>query len=258
MNQERRAGLEEKSMSAEVFAPDRERQSLADPNGPPRCDATESAATRLAVLWRGIAACQHVSLRQIPRRLRQLSFCYTEGHLYIFDLSNGRRPPPGLHRPMKDHFADLEMVAPAMPWRSRRRFLNAAEIRLRRGEHVYTYADSQRLLHYAWIAAPMMESRPTEVRQKIHFDRPVAILYDAYTAPAMRGHKLYQHCIAAILEDLAASSDIGQVVALALADNAQACRVLEKSGFAHRQTYYCTSVCGVAVTRGSKSVAVDR
>jgi GNAT superfamily N-acetyltransferase len=258
MNQKRRAGLEEKSMSAEVFVPDREQQSLAEPNGPPRCDTTEPAAMRLTALWQDIAACRHVAWRQIPRRLRQLSFRYTEGHLYTFDLRNGRQPPAGGHRPMKDHFADLEMVAPAIPWRSRRQFLNAAEIRLRRGEHVYTYADSQRLLHYAWVAAPMMESCPTELRQKIHFDQPVAILYDAYTAPTMRGRKLYQHCVAAILEDISDTSDVSEVVALALADNAQACRVLEKTGFEHRHTYYCTSVCGVAVTRGSKPVAVDR
>jgi GNAT superfamily N-acetyltransferase len=245
-------------MTAEVFVPDREQRSLADSNGPPRCDTTEPAATPMVALCRGIAARQHALWRQIPRRLLQLSYRNTEGHLYTFDLRNGRRPPPGLRRPMKDHFADLEMVAPAMPWRSRRRFLNTTESRLRRGEHVYTYADSQRLLHYAWIAAPMLESCPTELRQKIRFDRPVAILYDAYTTPTMRGRKLYQHCVAAILEDLSASSDIGQVVALAVADNAQACRVLEKSGFEHHRTYYCTSVCGVPVTRGSKSVAVDR
>jgi GNAT superfamily N-acetyltransferase len=187
---------------------------------------------------------QHVPWRQAIRRLRRLFYWHTEGFLYSFDLRNASRCPSDLPKPQIDNVSDLEKFAPPF-WRSRRKFLDAAMVRLQRGEHVYTFAEAGRLLHYGWVATPMTESRPTEIRQPIAFDAPVAVLYDFYTHPAARGRQLYQRCLAAILDDLSAAGGVQQAIAFAVSDNAATRRALAKVGFERSRTYHCRSVLGL-------------
>lgn len=136
----------------------------------------------------------------------------------------------------RDFLPDLLKYAPLKMGLSKQAFLSLATLRLNRGEHIYTLASNDCLLHYGWLVENKTESFYTEVGEKFRYPDNSAILYDFFTRPDTRAKGCYQNSLRQILSYLANLQSVDHIFIYALADNAASCHVIEKIGF----EYYCS------------------
>jgi hypothetical protein len=145
----------------------------------------------------------------------------------------------------RDHVPDLELYEPSAPWWiAKNAFLSTARERLAGGEHVYTYATSGRLLHYAWLADRRDDMVVYEVDQTFHFAIPGAMLYDAHTIPEARGQGFHTRSLFARLHDAQSLAGARWAYVGCLANNHASRSVIEKGGFAYYTSLYRMKTLG--------------
>ena len=166
----------------------------------------------------------------LVRAARNAIYERIEFQIFTKDLPASPPAPVPSKLPARDSLSDLLKFEPTERWQAKQSFLASALRRFEAGEHAYTYALADRLLHYGWLVENQTRSFVTEVKQVIEFPDPVPVLYDFYTHPDERKRGFYQNNIAAILDDLSrANRPI--VYIMARADNWPSCHVIEKMGF---------------------------
>jgi len=138
-----------------------------------------------------------------------------------------------------DHLSDLDLYEPSAPWWiPKNTFLSTAYERLAAGDHVYTYATSGRLLHYAWLADWREDVFVREVEQTFHFAIPGALLFDAHTLPEARGQGFHKRSLVARLHDACLLSSVRWAYVGCLANNHASRSVIERGGFAYYTSLY--------------------
>lgn len=147
----------------------------------------------------------------------------------------------------RDHLPDLDLYEPSAPWwLPKPAFLRAARERLAAGEHVYTYATAERLLHYAWLADRREDMVVYEVDQTFHYAIPGAMLYDAHTVPHARGQGFHTRSLAARLHDARSLGSARWAYVGCLANNHASRSVIEKGGFAYYTSLFRRKTFGLA------------
>ena len=152
----------------------------------------------------------------------------------LSDASRARLPRAASLR--RDYLPDLLKYTPQKKGLSKQVFLSEATLRLNRGEHVYTLASDDCLLHYGWLVENQTESFYPEVGEKFRYPDNSAILYNFATHPDSRAKGCYQDSLRQLLSYLADLPSVDHIFIYVLADNAASRHVIEKSGF----EYYCS------------------
>ena len=150
------------------------------------------------------------------------------------DASRARLPRAAALR--RDYLPDLLKYAFLKVGLSKQAFLSQATLRLNRGEHIYTLASDDCLLHYGWLVENKKESFYPEVGEKFRYPDNSAILYNFVTCPDSRAKGYFQDSLRQILSYLADLHSVEHIFISVLADNAASRHVIEKSGF----EYYCS------------------
>lgn len=182
-----------------------------------------------------IAVLNKLIRRLISRKELRIYHLGRESVEVLLSDSAPMRSPHGASL-RRDHWPDLLKYVPLKAGLSRQAFLSQATLRLNRGEHVYTLASDDCLLHYGWLVENKKESFYTEVAEKFRYPDNSAILYDFFTRPDIRAKGCYQDNLRQILSDLANLQSVDHIFIYALADNAASRHVIEKLGF----EYYCS------------------
>jgi CelD/BcsL family acetyltransferase involved in cellulose biosynthesis len=138
----------------------------------------------------------------------------------------------------RDALDDLLAFEPVEPRQSRRSFLARALERIENGCHVYTHAESGRLLHYAWQSDRQDTWFLEDVGQEFALPPRSACLFDCYTFPPERGRGLLTTSLRTILSDTSRVSEIDQVFIAVPADSAACRQVVEKLGFAYEVSLF--------------------
>jgi CelD/BcsL family acetyltransferase involved in cellulose biosynthesis/GNAT superfamily N-acetyltransferase len=137
----------------------------------------------------------------------------------------------------RDALADLLGYQPAEAWQSRQRFLSTSLARLKDGQHVYTYVENGRLLHYGWLTERPDQSLCGDRLPRFTFPPNSAYVFDFYTFPQARGRGLYTHCLRTILSELTPVTPTDKIYIAVTADNRPARHVIEKMGFTHELSW---------------------
>ena len=137
----------------------------------------------------------------------------------------------------RDCISDLLLFEETESWQTRRNFMSDALRRLESGEHVYTYSENGKLLHYGWFIESQTNAYFSEIEQQYGYPEKGSVLYDFYSHPAARGRGLYQKSIVAMLQEAAAIGSQAAYISC-LADNAPSRHVIEKIGFSHESSLF--------------------
>lgn len=109
---------------------------------------------------------------------------------------------------------------------------------MERGEHVFTHADEQCLLHYGWFAPKQAESFFSEIRQRYSYPTGTAVLYDFYTDPEARGRGYYRSNLLQMLQRAAVEPSITQIYISVNAENGASRHVIEAVGFQYQESLH--------------------
>ncbi len=149
----------------------------------------------------------------------------------------------------KDYLPDLLKFEPIESWQTKQRFMANALQRLELGEHVYTYASEERLLHVGWLIEEQHESFFPEVQQRFKYPEKSAVLYDSFTRPEVRGGGLYHKSLRQMLADIKKLKDVKYVYISVLADNGPSRHVIEKLGFEYQCSLFHLRILGFSWKR---------
>jgi RimJ/RimL family protein N-acetyltransferase len=101
------------------------------------------------------------------------------------------------------------------------------------GFHLYTFVESGRLLHYAWLIDRQTRGEDGWVDQ-VYFPPPEsAALFDHFTHPLARGRGLYFQALCRLLHDARELAGARQAFVTVFGSNAPSRRVIEQVGFQH-------------------------
>ena len=170
--------------------------------------------------------------------LRNLVWSHEEQPIFVLPLAGIELGDAPRIMRRNDHH-DLAKYRQAESWQSdRHEFLERAKNRLEAGQHVYTFAPEDQLLHYGWL----MQSPPEFAYPEVQRLRPLGphetgVLYDFYTLPDARGRGLYQSGVREMLCDLSEDSQIKEAYVSVGPENHASRHVIEKAGFD-----YCGSI----------------
>jgi len=165
---------------------------------------------------------------------------WNTGEMRIYVMDPGAvlgLPKPQVMR--RDCFEDLLCYEPAEGWQlPKDEFLRRAAAGLENGDHIYTYAEGGRLLHYGWLVERQVESFLSEVGQTSYLLPDSAVLADFYTHPLARGRGLYQKSLPQMLHDAAAIPGTQRIYIGVMADNGPSRHVIEKLGFVYQYSFF--------------------
>jgi len=199
---------------------------------------------RLRALLAGLAQKKWRALPvSIAKATSRAVYRHREFRVYRFSATGPTARDPR-HIVAKDQVGHLLLYAESAAWRSRKQFLATALARLEDGQHVYTVAESGRLLHWGWLIESQADAFFSEVRQPYRFPPKSACLYDFYTVPQARGRGLYTASLRAMLADIAEEHMAEQTYVGVLADNAPSRHVIEKLGFRYEASLHERVVFG--------------
>ncbi len=184
------------------------------------------------------------AVRYIGRLLRQR----TEARIYRYETATLEHTPLDgrFHR---DSLGDLLKFQMTDRDRTAEIFLTNAMTRLEAGEHAYTYASGDRLLHSGWLVDQQDEAFLNEVGARYRFPPRSAVLYDFFTDPSARGQGLYRASLRRMLAD-AALQGVQFVYIVVLADNAPSRHVIEGVGFTYQTSLFQSVTLGRRNTTG--------
>jgi RimJ/RimL family protein N-acetyltransferase len=115
---------------------------------------------------------------------------------------------------------------------------------LEHGNHVYTFVEEGRLVHYGWLIERQQKSHLSEVGHDFYLPPDSAVLTDFYTHPAARGKGLYQQSLRQMLHDAALIPGTKHIFIGVLADNGPSRHVIEKVGFEYRFSFFARTFGG--------------
>jgi len=184
---------------------------------------------------------RRTKLRRVPTVLagnvRRRIWHDAEYRIYAYAAAEARKiESPGMMA--RDEISHLLMYQPAEGWQTKKAFLDRSLRRLESGQHVYTYAENGRLLHYGWVEEDPETVFATEVHQEIHFPAGSAYLTDSYTFPDVRGRGMLQASLRQELYDAARTGGVETIFVGVLADNGPSRHVIEKVGFTYQFSAY--------------------
>jgi RimJ/RimL family protein N-acetyltransferase len=110
--------------------------------------------------------------------------------------------------------------------------------RFEEGNHSYTFADDEKLLHHGWLVDNQEISNVYEVEQEMKLPPNSSVLYDFFTHPEARRKGLYRKSLCQILHEIAEKGKAKQVFISVLADNRASRSVIEKIGFTYQGSFY--------------------
>ena len=152
----------------------------------------------------------------------------------VYSIKATRIPGIDISMPIhRDALDDLLGYEPADTRLPRQRFMSNSLARLKDGQHVYTFVENRRLLHYGWLAERPDDSLLSESHQPFAFPPNSAYLFDFHTIPEARGRGLFTHCLRKMLHDLAQLPETDKIYIMVTADNGPVRHVIEKLGFNH-------------------------
>lgn len=172
------------------------------------------------------------------------NFLYKYGEYRIYELTVKDSTSEDNPKINVDCITDLLLFEPMESWQNKQNFLYQALSRLEQGEHVYTYVDNGKLLHFGWLIENQKKAYFPEVAQEFQYEKPGAVLYDFYTSPEARGKSLYQKTISKMLFDASNLANVDTVYISCLAHNLPSRHVIEKFGFDHRTSLFTRKVLG--------------
>lgn len=162
---------------------------------------------------------------------------YREMRIYSYDAAKALDlDVPGLVR--RDALQDLLMYQPVEGWQPRESFLSTSLSRIEDGNHVYTYAENGRLLHFGWLIERQSRSFIAEVCHEFIFPPNSARLFDFYTVPEARGHVLYTLFLRTMLYDAARIPGMEKVYIAVLANDDPLRHVIENLGFTYEGSLF--------------------
>jgi GNAT superfamily N-acetyltransferase len=189
---------------------------------PARLSALSHRVRRLHPTRSVLSACKDVAAWFYNRR---------EMRVYSCDASKARNQPQQPAIISRDEISHLLLYDGRGGWVSRDVFLADSIRRIEGGNHVYTYVEDGRLLHYGWMTERQSKSHMDEVHQDFVFPPDSAVLFDFYTAPDARGRGLYMQSLRLALRDAANVPGTKRVYVCVLANNRASRHVIEKTGF---------------------------
>ena len=99
---------------------------------------------------------------------------------------------PNPNRLRRNRLEDLRYYEQTVSWQmSPNAYRATARRRLAEGEHLYTLAEGNWLLHYAWLQPCHTMGEDTAVGQAFFPPPDSSELYDHYTHPSARGQGLF-------------------------------------------------------------------
>ena len=106
------------------------------------------------------------------------------------------------------------------------------------GFHLYTFVESGRLLHYAWLIERQTRGEDGWVNQ-VYFPPPeTAVLFDHFTHPLARCRGLYFQALCRLLHDARDLTLARQAFVTVFGSNAPSRHVIEKVGFQHEGSLF--------------------
>jgi CelD/BcsL family acetyltransferase involved in cellulose biosynthesis/GNAT superfamily N-acetyltransferase len=176
--------------------------------------------------------------QNVARTLKKRLWNTGEMRIYVMDFEAvSRLPKPQVMR--RDSIQDLLCYEPIEGWQlPKDEFLRRAAAGLENGDHIYTYAEDGRLLHYGWLVERQVESVLSEVGQTSYLLPDSAVLADFYTHPFARGRGLYQKSLPQMLHDAKAIPGTQRIYIGVMADNGPSRHVIEKLGFVYQYSFF--------------------
>ena len=110
-------------------------------------------------------------------------------------------------------------------------FLRNALMRLERGDHVYTYAESGLLIHHGWLRA--IPEASDDYGEGTRWQIPSgSLVFDEFdTHPDYLGLRLPRASVVRMLQEAAATNGVNQVFAIVAPDDTPSRQALEELGF---------------------------
>ncbi len=138
----------------------------------------------------------------------------------------------------KDELSHLLKFKSTESWQNRQSFASKALERFENGEHCFTIASEDCLLHYGWMLKKQRVSFVSEVQQSYQFPENSAVLYDFYTHSKSRGMGFYQATIKQMLADVCKLPSVEYIYISVEADNQPSRHVIEKLGFEYQDSLF--------------------
>lgn len=181
-------------------------------------------------------------VKNIALRIYELREC----RIYSFDAGRVKDlPRPQMMK--RDSIADLLKFKPVEGWQfTVSQFHQVCLERFEAGNHSYTLADEDTLLHYGWMVERQATSYVYEVEQEFKLPPDSAILFDYYTHPKARGRGLYKNSLYQCLHDAAQVPGTKQIFIGVLANNKSSRKVIEEVGFIYQGSLFKETVFGRA------------
>jgi CelD/BcsL family acetyltransferase involved in cellulose biosynthesis/RimJ/RimL family protein N-acetyltransferase len=131
----------------------------------------------------------------------------------------------------RDAFEDILAYQPERFGMTRRDFLSDSLRRLEEGQHIYTYAEYGKLLHYAWLVDRAEEELMNQVLPGLILPADSALILDWRTFPEARKRGLATRSLQRMLRDARTVNGIEQTFIQIWHDSYDAQRIIEKYGF---------------------------
>lgn len=183
-------------------------------------------ARTLAAAARGWVGDRRQTRLYVRAALAAVTPTQTRGHLAEFEMG-------------RDAVTDLLAYEPVVGRPSRRAFLAEALSRIEDGQHAYTCAAGGRLLHAGWMVDRPTAEMVKQVLPGVRLPPNTSLIVDLCPVtdefgPADRRLAMAEASVRAMLEDANRPGGPTAVAIALSADDADACRLVEGLGFAHR------------------------
>ena len=193
-------------------------------------------------------------LRNVSQRLRRELWWSGEYHVYRYSISDYQQTSIECDAEIKkDFLPHLLLFKPSESSQSKQEFLQQAKDRLENGNHVYTCANQDKLLHYGWLIKEHGKTHFKEVDQQYVYSTKGIVFCDFYTRPEVRGQRLCQKTLIEMLKDVNNITGVDYVYTSCFVDNKPYLHAIEKTGFVYYCSLYSRRVLGRSIRSDSGS-----
>lgn len=159
----------------------------------------------------------------------------------------------------RDHVPDLLIYQPteARQLEVNKFFKHALE-NFGAGDHAYTYAEGERLVHYSWLIEDPSRSTLTGVEKGLDLPADSALIADFHTHLQTRRKGICRASLTQMLRDAAKLSGAKHVYICVPEDKGYLRQAIEDIGFNYQYTYFREKVLGKETCRIGAVKAVDQ
>jgi CelD/BcsL family acetyltransferase involved in cellulose biosynthesis len=183
-------------------------------------------------------------LSEIGRILKRNLWHTEELLIHSYDLGNITCSCDSLTM-KRDHLQDLLAYRPMEPWQPPvNKFLKLAMKNIENGHHVYTRAEDERLVQFAWLAAPNSLNSTIENEWYSSLPPESAVLTDYYTHS--RDASLTRASLCQILRDASHMQGAKYAYICVSAENLSLLRTVEEIGFTYGYSLFKRKILGRA------------